>query len=460
MRRFFNQLTLSRILIAILGVATILYIISIVFLVPGDSYLLPFALCMLGICVLSWFTLARNQRLTGIVVVFSMAVLVSLTAPATNGHGYSPLMISLPSIVALILLDVPMVWMAGVVVYVLMAMRDGASGVYLEPRILTVYLMMLGGLVTSRMFIQTALNEAQAANRQLFRQNEGLEREVAARTQDVRTALADVQALLGERENLLKARSQAVTSVAHDLRNYINTLRGETTFLQWSYEDMQAGKEVAEHEQLPAIITRIDCAIDRVQEFCNALLETVRLEQGTLQLKIKETIAAYRAASASYGIHIRDRYRASHDVLVEADANYMRRVLENILGNAIKFTAHHLSEGHIEQGMITIDLRLNTTDAIIQIMDNGIGIAPADLEKIGQQFVKLTGVDGSGIGLHFVIGVMRAMHGDLRIASAGLGQGTTVTISIPLTPQTHEQIDPIITHEESLLPTPALHILS
>ena len=109
---------------------------------------------------------------------------------------------------------------------------------------------------------------------------------------------------------------------------------------------------------------------------------------------------------------------------VFADANRLRQVFINILDNAVKYSC--------AGSTIFIDFLQDGESAFVEIKDQGRGIAPDDLENVKQKFFKArNSVRGSGIGLAVVDEIVKAMDGEVNIAST-LGKGTTVTVRLPL----------------------------
>src|SRR5262249_36477441 len=100
-----------------------------------------------------------------------------------------------------------------------------------------------------------------------------------------------------------------------------------------------------------------------------------------------------------------------------------------LLGNAIKFTP--------DGGQIIISLRKTAHDAVIQVQDTGIGIAPDDLQRIFDRFyqadasrVRLDNTEGAGLGLSIAQWIAQAHGGKIQVDST-VGEGTTFTVTIP-----------------------------
>ena len=109
---------------------------------------------------------------------------------------------------------------------------------------------------------------------------------------------------------------------------------------------------------------------------------------------------------------------------VYADPDRLRQVFINIMDNAIKYSA--------PGGRITVKLWAGEYKAFAEIIDQGRGIPPEDLENVKTKFYKgSNSVRGSGIGLALVDSIMTALDGTMDIKST-LGRGTVVTLGLPL----------------------------
>jgi signal transduction histidine kinase len=118
------------------------------------------------------------------------------------------------------------------------------------------------------------------------------------------------------------------------------------------------------------------------------------------------------------------------ELLVEIDRNWIRMALTNVLNNAVRFTP--------SGGQITLAGRASdAAEAWITVADTGVGLAPAALEKVFDEFYQVEHHmtrrhGGLGIGLSIARGLVEAHGGRIWAASAGPGQGTTFTLALPL----------------------------
>lgn len=116
------------------------------------------------------------------------------------------------------------------------------------------------------------------------------------------------------------------------------------------------------------------------------------------------------------------------DVEIKADPDRIRMVLDNIIDNASKYTANGKR--------ITVTIGRRAKMAFVSVSDEGIGMAPADIEKIFQKFSRLEnphakGVEGSGLGLYWAQKIIDLHGGAIKVKSK-VGEGTLFTIELPL----------------------------
>ncbi len=115
-------------------------------------------------------------------------------------------------------------------------------------------------------------------------------------------------------------------------------------------------------------------------------------------------------------------------ILVHADADRVAQILLNLLGNAVRYTP--------EGGCITVRSELNNDNVQVIVEDTGIGISAEHLPFIFERFYRADPSrartsGGSGIGLTIARHLAWAMGGDISAASAGIGKGSTFTLTLP-----------------------------
>ena len=117
---------------------------------------------------------------------------------------------------------------------------------------------------------------------------------------------------------------------------------------------------------------------------------------------------------------------ADRDVFVRADAALLERVIDNLIGNAIKYTA----------GAVTVRVERRGNNAILEVEDRGPGISETEREKIFSRFVRGTtaaGTNGLGLGLSLVSEIAK-WHGGAASLETVQGSGSRFRITLPLAP--------------------------
>jgi cell cycle sensor histidine kinase DivJ len=126
-------------------------------------------------------------------------------------------------------------------------------------------------------------------------------------------------------------------------------------------------------------------------------------------------------------------------VEVEADRRAIKQIALNLVSNALKFTPR--------DGSVTLTLQATDDMLEISVSDTGVGIAPSDLERLGNPFEQAGDADqrksGSGLGLSLVRAFAQLHGGGMGLEST-VGEGTTVTVRMP-----------VVRPQPEILPAPA-----
>ena len=232
-----------------------------------------------------------------------------------------------------------------------------------------------------------------------------------------------------------RMKNDFISSVSHELRTPLTSIKG------W-VETISNIKEPddANYRRGLAVIT---AETDRLYTMVEELLDFSRLQNGIkLNCQVLDLVA--EATDAALFVEPRIRQEGLHLAYEEppdpypvwADPARLRQVFVNILDNAVKYST--------PGGSIFITLTRTGETASVTVRDQGRGISPEDLENVRVKFYKgKNAVRGSGIGLAVVDEIVTALGGTLDIAST-LGQGTAVTVTLPVyhpgQEHLHEQI--------------------
>jgi PAS domain S-box-containing protein len=266
------------------------------------------------------------------------------------------------------------------------------------------------------------ISERTRAEAALKEQAESLARAMAE-LKGLNDELADRQA---ELERAMAARSRFYASMSHELRTPINAVLGYSTLL---LENIYGPLNEKQAEG----ITRTHKAAKHLLELVNDVLDLSKIEAGKIDLRlqpvafpslIEDLFVTVRPLADQYGSEL----TLEHDgpaLKVVSDPRRLRQILLNLLSNAIKF-----GKG------LPIRVRSLTRDdggVVIEVIDQGEGIASLDQEKIFDEFVQLGKTqltEGTGLGLPISRRLAELLHGGLEVESE-VGKGSTFRLRLP-----------------------------
>lgn len=222
-----------------------------------------------------------------------------------------------------------------------------------------------------------------------------------------------------------RLKNEFVHTVSHDLRSPLTAILGYVDLL-----DRVGPINDQQHE----FIHRVQVSVESITALVNDLLELGRIEagfDGNKEVVPLEGIVRYTLENLY--AQITDKHLNMHMIIpaeipqMRGNPIRLRQMLDNLIGNAIKYTP--------EYGDITIEVEMQSEQAILRISDNGPGIPPSDQAHIFEKFYRASnvpkGVGGSGLGLAIVKSIVDSHHGRIWVESS-LGKGTTFTIVLPL----------------------------
>ena len=225
-------------------------------------------------------------------------------------------------------------------------------------------------------------------------------------------------------EETEKMKNEFISSVSHELRTPLTSIRGWVETLRTlddpTDENYRKGLEIINNET------------GRLYNMVEELLDFSRLQNGRLKMEccpldlvaeLTDAVLFCEARIQREGLLL--AYSEPEEMIpVYADPDRLRQVFINILDNAIKYSA--------PGGRITVKIWQGEYKAFIEIIDQGRGIPPEDLENVKTKFYKgSNSVRGSGIGLALVDSIMTALDGTMDLKST-LGRGTVVTLGLPI----------------------------
>lgn len=232
--------------------------------------------------------------------------------------------------------------------------------------------------------------------------------------------------MAGELEDSEKIKNDFISTVSHELRTPLTAIQGwAETLTQSVITDpaiMQKGMKVIIGES-----ERLNRLVEDLLDFSRIQSDRMNMKQEKIDVlaELDDTIYVFKERALREGVDL--EYNAIPlPAPMEGDAGRLKQAFVNILDNAIKYTG--------QGGKVLVTAVLNEADKQLQITfaDNGCGIPARDLPRVKEKFYKAnTTVCGSGIGLAITDEIIRRHGGTLDISSIE-GEGTTVTITLPI----------------------------
>ncbi len=248
----------------------------------------------------------------------------------------------------------------------------------------------------------------------------GVALENARLYQEVSDALARLQ-------ELDHMKDEFIQNVSHELRMPLALIRGHAEML----EAGELGALNHEQAQSVTVIARRARMMSALVDDITMLLENearrVHRESLALQEIARAAAEDFRAALAQNGLTLRTEI-APDLPPVSGSPLHLRRVADNLIGNAIKFTP--------SGGTITVRVFRDGDRVALQVQDTGIGIAADQLDRVFERFYQVDGslkrrYGGVGLGLALVKEITESYGGRVEVQSQ-VGQGSTFTVWIPL----------------------------
>ncbi|MEO8973533.1 MAG: ATP-binding protein, partial [Ktedonobacteraceae bacterium] len=237
-------------------------------------------------------------------------------------------------------------------------------------------------------------------------------------------------------QTAIRGRDEMLSLVTHDLKNPVSTIKGYAQLLK---RQIMKVSEL-DREQLVDGLTKIDATSTKMVTLINELLNMTRLQTGLpveldreptdLVELARKTTAEYQQTTEKHTLRVET---SEQKITGKWDAPQLERVLGNLLSNAIKYSPD--SNEIIVNVGIKADESGNSHIAVLAVHDSGIGIPPADIPHIFEQFRRASNAtgqfSGTGIGLSSAHQIIEQHGGTLTVESVE-GDGSVFTVRLPL----------------------------
>ncbi|APO87989.1 PAS-domain containing protein [Marivivens sp. JLT3646] len=265
----------------------------------------------------------------------------------------------------------------------------------------------------------TDITAEKDAARALSLANESLEQRVTERTLELEDALAVA-------ERAIASRSRFVAAASHDL---LQPLSAATLYLS------SIGEELTDPRH-SEVVSKAQNALTSVQDIIEALLDISKLESGRAAVDIhqidlgallRQLRDEFEPIAAKKGLRLKV---LPSDLRVKSDATYIRRILQNLISNAVRYT---------NEGTVLVGTRRTRRSVRVEVWDTGPGIPASEHETIFKEFHRLnarsSASEGLGLGLAIVDRACALLRHPLTVESTE-GKGTAFKVTVPLADDT------------------------
>ncbi|MCC6947318.1 MAG: PAS-domain containing protein [Bradyrhizobiaceae bacterium] len=275
-----------------------------------------------------------------------------------------------------------------------------------------------GGIVVTYTDITPTVEAAEA----LERANENLERRVKERTEELTRLNAALARAKSEADEANISKTRFLAAASHDILQPLNAARlYATSLVDRKGEGVEA-----------KLATNIDASLEAVEEILGTLLDISRLDTGAMKPEISafrideifgQLQVEFAPLAAAKGLELTF---VPSSITVRSDRRLLRRLLQNLVSNAIKYTP---------RGRVLIGCRRRGNAVRIEVHDTGLGIPASKQKVIFEEFQRLAQgarvARGLGLGLSIVERIARILNHPLTLRSQP-NEGSTFTLDVPM----------------------------
>ena len=236
-------------------------------------------------------------------------------------------------------------------------------------------------------------------------------------------------------EEANQSKSEFLANISHELRTPLNAINGFSDIMKKEMFGPLGDTRYKEY------VNDILFSGQHLLSLINDILDMSKIEAGKMTLNtepmimsdmISQVIRIIRGRADENRLKL--IYEGTQTPEIEADPRAVKQILLNLTTNAIKFTP--------EGGMVRIAVEPKSAGLIIHVSDTGIGISEEDIARLAQPFEQIDSQhsrqhEGTGLGLALSKSLVELHGGNFNISSV-VGEGTTVTFTLPLTVQVKE----------------------
>lgn len=237
-----------------------------------------------------------------------------------------------------------------------------------------------------------------------------------------------------ETERLMQQRQRLLLTITHDIKAPVASISGFIALL----------REWVNQPKPVAYLDSIRSSAEHLLQLVGALLDYHQLESGKATTHavsfnpaqlVSDCATQARPVANNKNLEVVCSLRSGADRMCQADAFRIRQIMNNLIGNAVKYT---------DRGTITVSAALNGSQLTMSVADTGSGMTESEQQRIFNAFTRLPdaqGKEGVGLGLSITREAVSMLGGTIRVVSQK-GKGSKFTVTLPVTVDTVQSAQP------------------
>lgn len=237
-----------------------------------------------------------------------------------------------------------------------------------------------------------------------------------------------------ETERLMQQRQRLLLTITHDIKAPVASISGFIALL----------REWVSQPKPVAYLDSIRSSAEHLLQLVGALLDYHQLESGKATTHavsfnpaqlVSDCATQARPVANNKNLEVVCSLRPGADRMCQADAFRIRQIMNNLIGNAVKYT---------DRGTITVSAALNGSQLTMSVADTGSGMTESEQQRIFNAFTRLPdaqGKEGVGLGLSITREAVNMLGGTIRVVSQK-GKGSKFTVTLPVSVDTVQSAQP------------------
>lgn len=237
-----------------------------------------------------------------------------------------------------------------------------------------------------------------------------------------------------ETERIMQQRQRLLLTITHDIKAPVASISGFIALL----------REWVSQPKPVAYLDSIRSSAEHLLQLVGALLDYHQLESGKATTHavsfnpaqlVSDCATQARPVANKKNLEVVCSLRPGADRMCQADAFRIRQIMNNLIGNAVKYT---------DRGTITVSAALNGSQLTMSVADTGSGMTESEQQRIFNAFTRLPdaqGKEGVGLGLSITREAVNMLGGTIRVVSQK-GKGSKFTVTLPVSVDTVQSAQP------------------